>query len=647
MKKKVILALHLISGAAFLLLSCSNPQPSDTALKKTADGISVDRTPHSPTTLPDRYVVLLKRTAAVPVLEQQKQAAGRIQRAKANQPARTRNIQKVKELLARHKIKESVVRQYYADVTVGFSGSLSAAEVGELKADQEVKGVYQDSVAKLQQEGFAWQTFSGDEFDPYYVEDNVSLAGGPLDGSQKGTWIWIIDSGIDLDHPDLNVQTDEPYAISFTSASPEDTYGHGTMVAGVAAAKNNEFGTCGVSSGATVVPVKVTDSYLFGDGATLGDLLAGLNHVATYARQGDVVNISLAFDEGDDCATAPDTETIRDAVRSLGSNGVWVVSGAGNDGLCDGATKNLPACVDGIRVFTVGAAHYAGSNWGTSVDWVADGRATSTYLNGEYAPAEGTSLAAPVVAGVIHARGEAPVLSRYDLHCNNYYKLANVTEMSRLRFDVDLELSKFELENVSDFDGTEDLFGRFDLRLLTTSSRMPGGSLLTSRTLTSGWNFWSRNETNPVHWLNGTASISERSVTLAQYLTFEELRHIEVTIGGELFDEEGLFNPRVFQCQDCVQCRNRDCDECRDCDEFSADYRLRVTRFINNPTTLASINNLSDNSTFQALKFGSDRFFEMNYYESGNPDDGRVKVFWKVRVKPVRPPGFNCNACHQ
>lgn len=123
-KKKVILALHLISGVIFLLLSCSSPQPlSDMALKKTADGISADRAPHSPTTLPDPYVVLLKRTVAVPVLEQQKQAAGRIQRAQANQPTRMRNIEKVKKLLARYKIKESVVRQYYADVTVGFSGS--------------------------------------------------------------------------------------------------------------------------------------------------------------------------------------------------------------------------------------------------------------------------------------------------------------------------------------------------------------------------------------------------------------------------------------------------------------------------------------------------------------------------------------------
>ncbi len=80
-------------------------------------------------------------------------------------------------------------------------------------------------------------------------------------GTKKSTstnWIWILDTGIDLDHPDLSVGNIAPYAKSFIPGEThDDGNGHGTHVAGIAAAKNNSFGTVGVSAGALVIPVKV------------------------------------------------------------------------------------------------------------------------------------------------------------------------------------------------------------------------------------------------------------------------------------------------------------------------------------------------------------------------------------------------------
>jgi len=72
-------------------------------------------------------------------------------------------------------------------------------------------------------------------FSDHYGAFNINH-GGHQSGSGKYTWIWIVDTGIDTDHPDLNVQTSSTYAKSFIpgDASVEDCQGHGTHVAGIA-----------------------------------------------------------------------------------------------------------------------------------------------------------------------------------------------------------------------------------------------------------------------------------------------------------------------------------------------------------------------------------------------------------------------------
>lgn len=623
---RIIIASLLITAFSQLLIAQPRSTPQTTL---PGDPAPVMPTPSPPpnvqrlTLIPDQYVVVLKESVAIPVIKEGKRNKNRQQKAKDNQPARDQNLKKVKDLLGKNKIKEDAVRHYYADVLVGFSAKLSKTEVGVLRSDPNVKAVYQDRAAKFSQE-FLWQTDSGREKGKYFIPQNVAAAGGPVDGSQKDTWIWVIDSGIDLSHPDLNVQKDAPYAISFTSDTPEDDFGHGTLVAGVAAAKYDDVGATGVSAGATVVPVKVgAPGFIGGYGAQLGDILAGLNHVATYYVPNDVVNISIA---SYGCATSTNEieGAVSDALIILGWAGVWVCSGAGNDSDCSGATKNLPACVNGYRLFTVGALNDDGtcmdlSNWGSSVDWAAGGWCYSTYLNGQYGSARGTSMATPVVAGIIHAKGGAPVSSGV-VHCcgtvkktsgswSRSYSKAHFTPLSTLRFDVDLELKRFEVANVRDGDGTEDLYGRFDFKRLVALTRTEG----------SDRNFWSKTKDNAIHTGNGSVVIDE-SANLINNLSFDQLRHIELRVGGRLGDEEGWLGPRIFKCQECS--------------EVDDAYETRDFRFIAMPSTLASINNLVSDGGYQYLRFGGDAFFELNYYENNNQNDGWVKVLWKVKVKP-------------
>ena len=93
-----------------------------------------------------------------------------------------------------------------------------------------------------------------------------------VNGGKAGTFktAWVIDTGVDLDHPDLNV--DVARSAYFTGRSPDDENGHGTHVAGTIAAIDNTIGVIGVAPGATVVAVRVLDRR--GSGSTSG-VIAG------------------------------------------------------------------------------------------------------------------------------------------------------------------------------------------------------------------------------------------------------------------------------------------------------------------------------------------------------------------------------------
>lgn len=220
-------------------------------------------------------------------------------------------------------------------------------------------------------------------------------------------WAWVIDTGIDLDHPDLNVVTSSTFAKSFTGTSTaNDDNGHGTHCAGIIAAKNNTIGTKGVAAGARVVPVKVLGSNGRG---SWSNIAKGIDHVAKYAWSGDVANLSL----GGGAPTTPewlswwdDRWDVEDAVRNLAGKGVYVTIAAGNDNAH--ANNYTPARVNGTRIYTISNMTYyqriaASSNYGNGpVDYAAPGTSIiSTYRNGGYAYLSGTSMAAPYVAGIL------------------------------------------------------------------------------------------------------------------------------------------------------------------------------------------------------------------------------------------------------
>lgn len=199
--------------------------------------------------------------------------------------------------------------------------------------------------------------------------------------------IAILDTGVDLGHLDFAGKFVPGYDFVNNDNNPQDDNGHGTLVAGIAAATgNNGVGVAGVSWGARIMPIKVLDSS--GDGF-LADVADGIQWAADSGAQ--VINISLASDSP--------SLTLQDAVNYAYGKGVTLVAAAGNDG----GVIDYPAQYS--NVIAVGAVdgaynRAAFSNFGPELDLVAPGINIYSTTIGGYMSESGTSMSAPFVSGL-------------------------------------------------------------------------------------------------------------------------------------------------------------------------------------------------------------------------------------------------------
>lgn len=321
-----------------------------------------------------KYIVVLKSDAAI-----------------ATSDFTTRNA-KVKEkaqgLLKKYAITGQV-EEVYETAIQGFTVKIAPGQAKKLGEDVNVKYVEADKVIALSPIELNGKPA------PQPVAQSVPWGITRVNGgvSAVGKTAWIIDTGIDLDHPDLTVDAARSKSFLGGTTTPDDQNGHGTHVAGTIAAKANSIGVVGVAAGATVVAVRVLDRR--GSGTTSG-VIAGVNYVAANGVAGDVANMSL----GGSVSTSLD-----DAVLGA-STSVKFALAAGNE--TDNANNHSPARVNGTNIYTVSAMDNADkfayfSNYGNPpVDYCAPGVSIySTYKDGGYATLSGTSMATPHVAGIL------------------------------------------------------------------------------------------------------------------------------------------------------------------------------------------------------------------------------------------------------
>ena len=212
------------------------------------------------------------------------------------------------------------VTRVYEHAIKGYAAEMTPQAAANIEADPRVDYVEPD----LPVTAFAQTIPSGID------RMNADLSPtAKIDGTDErvDVDIAVIDTGIDLDHPDLNVVASTkcsgggPFSKKCTDGAGDDDNGHGTHVAGSAAAKDNDIGVVGVAPGARLHAVKVLDSR--GSGYTSW-IIAGIDWVTARAGTIEVANMSL----GGSGYTAAQHTAIKNSV----AKGVVYMVAAGNEG---------------------------------------------------------------------------------------------------------------------------------------------------------------------------------------------------------------------------------------------------------------------------------------------------------------------------
>lgn len=219
----------------------------------------------------------------------------------------------------------------------------------------------------------------------------------------EGVLIGMIDSGVDLSHPDLNGKIAGGKDFIDGDASPDDQNGHGTLTAGIAAAETgNGMGIAGVAPGARILVARAFDGA--GNGGS-DKVAAGIYWAVEEARsRGSKLVLNLSFvGPGGSLLLVDD---VKAAIAAATQYGAAVVAAAGNDGTQTQAPSGSGLLVVGASTRDDTCSRF--SNYGPGVDILAPGGAggrssatdiLSTYLGGGYASSSGTSLATPFVSG--------------------------------------------------------------------------------------------------------------------------------------------------------------------------------------------------------------------------------------------------------
>ena len=223
-------------------------------------------------------------------------------------------------------------------------------------------------------------------------------------GTSGDVVVAVVDSGVDYSHPDLQNRTVAGFDFVNLDDDPADDNGHGTHVAGIIAAEpDNGIGISGVSWGASIMPLKVCPAE---GGCGSFEVTAAIAYAVQNGAK--VVNLSLAG-AGDACP--PEFEL---AAALAGARDVLLVAGAGNSA-GDGNPVMYPAACEGyvaVGATAPGDRWAPFSEYGEYVDLSAPGVAvpstippglagmTDSSATPGYGPADGTSMAAPHVAGL-------------------------------------------------------------------------------------------------------------------------------------------------------------------------------------------------------------------------------------------------------
>ncbi|MBI2012198.1 S8 family serine peptidase [Candidatus Daviesbacteria bacterium] len=359
---------HIFIASLLLLFVLGGVLLSQAGLKVEAQGKS--------NVIPNNFIVVLKDDIGSP-------------QDVANEMARTHGLS---------------VEHVYSTALKGFSATIPQARLDKVKGDSRVQFVSEDRVV----EAFAQTTPTG--------ISRVNALVNPNKGT--GIGVAVIDTGIDLAHPDLKNNIVANKSCIRGAKTGNDDNGHGSHVAGTIAAVNNDIGVVGVAPEAKLIAVKVLNR--IGSG-TWSSVICGVDWVTANAATFNikVANMSLGGSGSSDnnCGNT-NGDALHKAICNSTNAGVTYAVAAGNSS--DDASKFVPAAYDDTVIAVSALADSDGqpgglgpatsygaddtfatfSNYGSVVDLGAPGVSIlSTWKGGGYNTISGTSMASPHVAG--------------------------------------------------------------------------------------------------------------------------------------------------------------------------------------------------------------------------------------------------------
>src|SRR5258706_5647764 len=326
--------------------------------------------------IPDRFIVVLKDNVDNP-------------EGVASEMARTHGL---------------TVDNVYGKVFKGFSATIPSAKIDKIKNDGRVQFISEDREVSA----LAQTTPTG-----------INRVNAPVNSNMgTGIGVAVIDTGIDLTHPDLQGNIVASYSCIKGKRTGDDDNGHGSHVAGTIAALDNGIGVVGVAPAAKLIAVKVLNSA--GSG-TWSSVICGIDWVTANATKYNIKVANMSLGGGgtsDNNCGDLNGDALHKAICKSAQAGITYVVAAGNENA--NASASVPSAYNDAVITVSALADSDGlsggfglttsygaddtfanfSNYGSVVDLGAPGVAIySTWKGGGYNTISGTSMATPHVAG--------------------------------------------------------------------------------------------------------------------------------------------------------------------------------------------------------------------------------------------------------